>query len=307
MKFRFRVLAAACLSVSLRAQLVERPLVTGREVMVTSLDPLASMAGFRILEQGGNAFDAAVAAAMTITVVDPRMSSIGGQGFATIYVAGSRQVRALNFFGPAPGSASAEALKGKDYTRGILSTPVPSCLRGYWELHRRYGKLKWAQVVQPALELAEHGFIMTPSLSDDIRDDRALLLQFPSSARVLLPGGKVPEPGELFVQRDLARTLQRIAEKGADDFYSGGIADRIAAFFREQGGLITKQDLAVYQPKWVDPISTTYRGCTFYTQPPNSSGIAVLEQLNLLEGFDLRKLGHNTPQYLYIVGEAMRL
>jgi gamma-glutamyltranspeptidase/glutathione hydrolase len=303
-----RTIAAVTVCVVLTdAQLVERPLVSGRQAMVTSLEPLASMAGMRILQQGGNAFDAAVATAVAVTVLDPRMSSMGGQGFATIYLASKKEVRALNFFGPSPRSATIEKFTGKDYTRGILSSPTPSCLRGYQELHRTYGKLRWAQVLQPAIELAEYGFIMTGTLSASIRANRELLAGFPASARIFLPGGKVPEPGDLFIQRDLAHTLQRVAASGADDFYSGPIADSIAAFYKQQGGLLSKDDLSVYRAKWVRPISTTYRGYTFYTQPPNSSGIAVLEQLNLLEGFDLRSLGHNSPEYLHIVGEVMRL
>ena len=300
-------LAIVCSCYSARAQLIERPLVTGRQMMVTSLEPLASMAGMRILEQGGNAFDAAVATALAVTVVDPRMSSIGGQGFVTFYVASKREVRALNFFGPSPRAVTLKAFAGKDYTRGILSSPVPSCLRGYWTLQQTYGKLPWAQVVQPAIELAGRGFMMSRTLTEDIRDDRALLTRFPTSAKVLLPGGHVPQPGDLFVQPDLARTLTRVAEKGADDFYSGETAHAIVDFFREQGGLLKSDDLSSYQARWVEPISTTYRGYTFYTQPPNSSGIAVLEQLNLLEGFNLRALGHNTPQSLFVIGEAMRL
>jgi gamma-glutamyltranspeptidase/glutathione hydrolase len=302
-----RTLAGALVCATAFSQLVERPLVTAREAMVTSLDPLASMAGMRVLQQGGNAFDAAVATAIAITVVDPRMSSIGGQGFATVYVAAKKEVRAINFFGPSPRSATIRALTGKDYTRGYLATPVPSCLRGYWELHRSYGKLSWAQVVQPAIELAEQGFIMSPALSDGIRANQALLTKFPSTAKVLLPGGNIPQAGELFIQPGLARTLKQIAEKGADAFYSGEIARAIADFYAQHGGLLTREDLAAYQPRWVQPISTTYRGYTFYTQPPNSSGIAVLEQLNLLEGFDLRGMGHNTPAYLHLIGEVMRL
>jgi gamma-glutamyltranspeptidase/glutathione hydrolase len=298
---------AMCLSAVCHAQLIERPLVTGRQAMVTSLEPLASMAGMRILQQGGNAFDAAVAAAVAVTVLDPRMSSIGGQGFATIYIAAKKEVRAINFFGPSPRSAKVEAFEGKDYTRGILATPVPSCLRGYWALQSAYGRLTWKQALQPAIELAEHGFIMPSRTSRDIRDNRELLGRFPSTAKVFLPGGKAPAPGDLFVQADLARTLTRVAQKGADDFYEGEIAKSIADFYAQNHGLLGKEDLTAYQPRWVQPISTTYRGYTFYTQPPNSSGIAVLEQLNLLEAFDLGALGHNTPEYLHIVGEVMRL
>ena len=307
MKNLSATLALICLGATASAQLVERPLVTGRHGMVTSLEPLASVAGFRILEQGGNAFDAAVATALAVGVLDPRMSSLGGQGFATIYVAATKEVRALNFFGPSPRSATIEALRGKDYTRGYLSSPVPSCLRGYWALHEKYGKLPWAQVVQPAIELAGQGFLMTRTLSEDIRVNRQLLSSFPTSAKVFLPGGRVPEPGELFIEADLAQTLKQIAAGGADAFYRGKTAMGIGEFFAGHEGLLTGADLGAYQARWVEPISTIYRGYTFYTQPPNSSGIAVLEQLNMLEGFDLKALGHNTPDYLHIIGEVMRL
>src|SRR6266849_9403170 len=150
---RFRILLCVLFfSSTLSAQLVERPLVTGRTAMVTSLDPLASTAGMRILMEGGNAFDAAVAAAAAIGVVDPRMSSIGGHGFATVYVAKTKQVRALNFYGDAPKGATPEAYTGRDYQEGYLSAPVPSALKGYADLHAAFGKLPWSHVLQPAIE-----------------------------------------------------------------------------------------------------------------------------------------------------------
>src|SRR5260370_448883 len=133
------------------AQLVERPLITARHAVVTSDEPLASMAGMRILQEGGNAFDAAVAAAVAVGVLDPRMSSIGGNGFATIYVGKTHEVRALNFYGSAPRRATASLYQGKDYSHGFLSAPVPSCLRGYEALHKAYGKLAWARVLHPAI------------------------------------------------------------------------------------------------------------------------------------------------------------
>src|SRR5215831_9823190 len=147
-------------------RIVERPLITGRQAMVTSLEPLASMAGMRVLQQGGNAFDAAVAAAVALTVLDPRMSSVGGNGFATIYVAKTHEVRALNFYGSAPQHATMKVYQGKDYSHGLLSVPVPSCLKGYQVLHKAYGRLPWTQVLQPAIELAENGFVLPQELGD---------------------------------------------------------------------------------------------------------------------------------------------
>jgi gamma-glutamyltranspeptidase/glutathione hydrolase len=287
------------------AQLVERPLITARHAIVTSDEPLASMAGMRILQGGGNAFDAAVATAIAVGVLDPRMSSVGGNGFATIYVSKTHEVRALNFYGTAPKRATAELYQGKDYSHGFLSAPVPSSLRGYEALHKAYGKLPWATVLQPAIELAENGFVIREGIISDMKQH--LSQQFPSTMKVMQPNGRWPVAGEVFRQPDLARTLKEIAKNGADAFYRGPMAVRIAKFYEENGGVITTDDLAGYQAKWVTPISTTYRGYSFYTQPPSSSAIAVLEQLNMLEAYDLKALGHNSPEYLHLVGEIIRL
>ncbi|HEY3384044.1 MAG TPA: gamma-glutamyltransferase, partial [Vicinamibacterales bacterium] len=280
---------------SARAQIVERPLVTGQHGIVTSLDPLASMAGMKILLKGGNAFDAAVATAVAVAVVDPKNSTIGGQGFATVRVAKTGEVLALNFFGPAPKGATVDALKGKDYGEGYLATPVPSNVRGYQELHRNYGRLSWAEVLEPAIELAEKGFVVTADFSHYVEQYKPLLSKYSATRDVFLPGGRVPQPGDIFVQKDLAWTLKTMAAEGAEAFYSGPIAKRIVDFYQKHGGLLTPEDLSSYQARWVKPISTTYRGITFYTPPPNSSGIALLLELNLLEGYDLKSMGHNTP------------
>jgi gamma-glutamyltranspeptidase / glutathione hydrolase len=303
----FEILALILFSASaLNAQLVERPLITGRHAVVTS-EPLASMAGMRILQEGGNAFDAAVATAVAVGVLDPRMSSIGGNGFATIYVGKTREVRALNFYGSAPKRATASLYQGKDYSHAFLSVPLPSCLKGYEALHKAHGKLPWAKVLQPAIELAENGFVIRQGLIDDMKEYQKILQEFPSTTKVFQPAGRWPVAGEIFRQPDLARTLKDIAAHGADAFYRGPIASRIAQFYQSNGGVLSEEDLASYQAKWVTPISTTYRGYTFYTQPPSSSGIAVLEQLNLLEAYDLKALGHNSPEYLHLIGEVIRL
>jgi gamma-glutamyltranspeptidase/glutathione hydrolase len=288
-------------------RIVERPLITGRQAMVTSLEPLASMAGMRVLQQGGNAFDAAVATAIALTVVDPRMSSVGGNGFATIYVAKTHEVKTLNFYGSAPQHATIDFYKGKDYSHGFLSVPVPSCLKGYEALHKAYGRLPWARVLEPAMELAEGGFVLTQPLGDFIPIYQDEFSKFPSTAKVFLPNGRALKTADIFRQPDLARTLKGIAEHGSDYFYRGAVAGRIAKFFQDNGGVLTADDLANYQAKWVTPISTTYRGYTIYTQPPSSSAVAVLEQLNMLEGYDLKALGHNSPEYLHLLGEVMRL
>ena len=235
-----------------------RPRVTGRRGVVVSLHPLSSSAGLRILMQGGNAFDAAVATAMATSVVDPKDSTMGGQGFATIYVAKEKRVRALNFYGGAPKAASIEALKDKPYKTGYLSTPVPSNLKGYEALHRAYGRLPWKDVVMPALELARDGFIADEEFTWllDTLSDR---LEYPSTKRVFFPSGPPPQNGDVFRQPDLARTLTRVATEGADVFYKGDIARSIDAFYRKNGGILTYDDLATYETQWLEPIKTTYR------------------------------------------------
>jgi gamma-glutamyltranspeptidase / glutathione hydrolase len=211
-----QILALIICSVTLlNAQLVERPLISGRQAVVTSDEPLASMAGMRILQEGGNAFDAAVATAVAVGVLDPRMSSIGGNGFATIYVGKTHKVRALNFYGSAPKGATVSVYQGKDYSHGFLSAPVPSCLKGYEALHKAYGRLPWTKVLQPAIELAENGFVMRQGIIDDMQEYRKVLEQFPSSVKVFQPSGRWPVAGEIFRQPDLARTLKDIAEHPA--------------------------------------------------------------------------------------------
>jgi gamma-glutamyltranspeptidase len=296
-----------CVISGVKAQIVERPVVSGRQAVVTTDEPLASMAGMLMLQQGGNAFDGAVAAAIAVGVLDPRMGSIGGNGFATVYVAKSREVRTLNFYGSAPENATASVYQGKDYSHGALSVPVPSSLKGFEMLHRAYGRLPWAKVLEPAIDLAEHGFLIRQVMVDDMTEYEKILTEPPSMAKVFRPNGRLPRAGELFRQPDLANTLRAIAAHGADWFYTGSLGVRIAKAVQENGGILTARDLRSYRAKWVMPISTTYRGYTVYTQPPSSSGIAVLEQLNMLEGDDLQALGHNSPAYLHLIGEVVRL
>ena len=289
------------------AALLLGPEVTGRKGMVTSNHPLASAAGFRILLQGGNAFDAAVAAAAATSVVDPSNSSLGGNGFATIYVAKSREVKTLNFFGTAPSASKPALFTRETLNQGILSCPVPSNLEGYRALLEAHGTMSLARVLEPAIELAEEGFLVTETFRDQISANREVFARYPTTAAVFLPKGAPPEVGTIFRQPDYARTLRQVAERGARDFYEGELARRIAAFFAKEGGILTEGDLDGYQAKWVEPIVISYRGYTIVTQPPNSSAVALLEELNIMEGFDSKALGHNTAPYLHRFMEAVRL
>lgn len=284
-----------------------RPLITGLHGMVTSNHPLATAAGMRILLKGGNAFDAIVATAAATSVVDGGNSSLGGNGFATVYVAATKEVKAVNFFGTAPIASKPALFTKEKLNEGILASPIPSNLRGYQALLEKYGTMKLADVLQPAIEFAEKGFLVTPEFARSIEGNQEWIKRFPSTARVYLPGGRVPEVGSLFVQADYARTLRQVAAKGAEDFYTGELAKRIADFYRQQGGIITLEDLRKYEAKWVTPISLSYHGYTIYTQPPNSSAIAALEQLNILDGYDVKQLQHNSAPFLHRFMEAVRM
>ncbi|HEY7697492.1 MAG TPA: gamma-glutamyltransferase, partial [Vicinamibacteria bacterium] len=284
-----------------------RPEVTGRKGMVTSNHPLASAAGFRILLAGGNAFDVAVATAAATSVVDPSNSTLGGNGFATVYVAKSKEIRALNFFGTAPGASRPERFTRETLNEGILSSPVPSNLDGYRELLESHGTMPLAKVLEPAIELAEEGFLVTPHFQEEITRAREAFLRHPTTAKVYLPGGEPPPVGSIFRQPDYGRTLRRVAERGARDFYEGELARRVVAFFEAEGGILSLEDLSTYRAKWVEPLSISYRGYTVFTQPPNSSAIALLEELNIMEGFDTISLGHNSTAYLHRFMEAVRL
>jgi gamma-glutamyltranspeptidase/glutathione hydrolase len=284
-----------------------RPVVSGLNGMVTSNHPAASAAGMRVLLAGGNAFDAAVATAAATSIVDPANSTLGGNGFATIYVAETREVHALNFFGTAPGASKPELFTEESLNEGILSSPVPSNLKGYQALLERFGTLALADVLAPAIELAEDGFLMTPLFHDQIERYRETFERYETSAKVFLPGGKVPAVGTLFKQPDAARTLRQIAERGADDVYKGELARRIVDFYQKEGGILSFADLERYEARWLEPLSIRYRDVTVYTQPPNSSAVALLEELNIMQGFDNRGLGHNSAPYLHRFMEAVRL
>lgn len=298
--------------VTVRAQdaperFVERPLIGARHGVVTSLHPLASMSGMRILAKGGNAFDAAVATGVASNVVDPKNGTIGGNGFATIYVAREGRVRALNFYGTAPAAATIEVVKDKYHDYGALSVALPTTLKGYQELLESYGTMGWAEVLEPAIELAEKGFVVPHDWARVLQQKRHILERYPTTMELFMPGGEPLQPGQVFVQRTLAQTLRAIAREGPDVFYEGEIARRIVNFLQENGGLVTYEDLANYEARWVQPIHTDYRGYTVYTQPPNSSAIALLMQLNMLESYDLPSLKHNSAEYLHLLGEVMRL
>ena len=284
-----------------------RPVVMGRKGMVCASHPLASQAGVRILQKGGNAVDASVAVAAALNVVEPLMSGIGGDGFIMVYTRADDTVKVVNATGPAPYAATRERyLPDGIPLKGILSMSVPGLLRGWTEAHERYGVLSLSEVLEPAVELAEEGFPVSHTVAKAIAADE-LLCQFPTSAAIFTRDGSPLRAGEILYQKDLARTFQKIAQEGADVFYKGEIAHAVARFVEEQGGLLTMKDLADFQVRWQDSISTGYRGYSVHEAPPNSSGHVLLQELNLVERFDLKSMGCNSAESVHLMAEAKKL
>ena len=287
-----------------------RSAVRAMNGMVATSQPLASAAGLRILQQGGNAVDAAVAAAAVLCVVEPMMVSPGGDLFALVWDAKKKELKALNASGRSPKAASIDELKKRGFTKtpqtGIHTVTVPGAVDGWAKLLERYGTMKLAQVLQPAIEYAERGFPVTDVIAGDW--DNALQHKANADfAATFLPNGKPLQPGEIFINKNLANTLKLVAAKGRDVFYTGEVAQKIVKFAQAQGGLHTAADFANHTSNWLDPISTTYRGHTVYELPPNNQGLAVLEMLNILEGYDVKSLGHNSAEYLHLLVEAKKL
>ena len=285
--------------------------VTAPKAMVVSAHPLASAAGIEIIKQGGNAIDAAVAVGFALAVVLPDAGNIGGGGFI-VQRSAAGDVDAIDYRETAPRGAShdmyldsAGNVSEKSLT-GHLASGVPGSVAGMYEAWKRHGSLPWATLLAPAIRLAQDGHRVDAERSGDIQGDSDRLAQFPASKQQFLPGGHPPPPGTLWKQPDLARTLQLISDSGPDVFYRGQIADLIVAEMERGHGLITKDDLRRYRPKWRTAIQLAYRGYTIYSMPPASSGGVTLgEILNIMEGYDTLP-AFGTAAYVHLLTEAMR-
>ncbi|OGD21665.1 MAG: gamma-glutamyltransferase [Candidatus Aminicenantes bacterium RBG_16_63_16] len=289
--------------------------VAAKHGLVVSSERQASEVGLSILKTGGNAVDAAVATAFALAVTYPGAGNIGGGGFLVLYTKDDR-VTTLDFREKAPLAASPGMfldeqgeIRDDANHQGILSAGVPGSVAGLELAHKKYGKLPWKDVLQPAVQVADQGFPVSLYFSKNLETTyMAKFLRHPSTARVFLkPDGTVYQPGELWRQPDLAATLKRIQTKGAADFYRGATAKLIVEFMKKSGGLITAEDLAKYEAVERKPLHGTYRGFDVYAMgPPSSGGIVLLEMLNILEGYNLSGLGHDSAPYLHLLTEAMR-
>ena len=281
-----------------------------RGVAATS-HPLATGAALKILEAGGNAFDAAVAAASVLNVAEPHMTGAGGDMFAILWLADERRLVGLDATGRSGSKVSwrrlvAEGAQGVP-TDGARSVTVPGALSGWNALVETYGSMTLADLLQPAIRIAHEGFQVTPIIASEWAGSENGLAGDAGAAATFLTDGKAPQAGEWFRNPDLAQTFRRIAEHGIETFYGGELGEQIVAGLDELGGYLTIEDLRSHQYRWVEPMSVDYKEFTLYELPPAGQGIAALQMLKMVEGYDLEAMGHNSAEYLHTLIEAKKL
>jgi gamma-glutamyltranspeptidase/glutathione hydrolase len=286
-----------------------RPAAAGMQGMVASGHPLASLAGLRVLQDGGNAIDAAVAVAAALNVCEPQMSGVGGIGWMLIFHAESGAGKVLNFSGRAPAAARANVYD--TYQRrweGAYTPVVPGNVAGWFEALRKYGTMPAERLFQDAIRYADEGIPATKHfcfMVNFVAEKK--LSKWPETAEIFMPKGRVPQPGEIIAQKDLAGTLWTLSCEGAEAFYRSPLTASIGEFVQSKGGFLAESDLRAYETTWEEPIETSYRGLAIRTIPPNASAFQLLELFNLLEGYDLKALGHNTAKYIHLLAEAGKL
>jgi gamma-glutamyltranspeptidase / glutathione hydrolase len=291
---------------------IDAPGVSAPHGMVATDAPLATHVGAEVLRQGGNAIDAAVATAFALAVVLPAAGNIGGGGFLVAQMAGSRPA-ALDFREMAPGAATRDMYVGPDgkltgrSLTGDLAAGVPGSVAGLWEAHHKFGSRPWADLLAPAIRLADSGFVADSDFARNVRADSARLSMFPASAALFLPHGHPVQPGDHWRNPQLAAVLRRIAAQGPAGFYGGPTAQAIVAEMRRGHGIITLADLAAYRAKWRTPITFDYRGLHVISMPPPSSGgLTVALMAHMLSSRDMRALGWHSPTELHLLTEVMR-
>ncbi len=294
--------------------------VLARHGLVCTSVPAATQVGVEILKRGGSAVDAAIAANATLGLMEPVSNGIGGDLFAIVYSAKENKLYGINGSGRSPAGLSYDQMKTElaklhpDRVGippvGMLPISVPGTVDAWAELHKKFGKLKLSDDLAPAIRYAEEGFPVTELIAYYWAFGPRLYKGLPGAflETYTIDGkGRTPAKGDIFKNPDLAKTLRLIGEKGRDVFYKGEIADKIDAFMRTNGGFLRKADFENHTSTWVEPVSTTYRGYDVFELPPNGQGIAALQMLNILEGFDLRAMGRNSPETLHTMIEAKKI
>ena len=289
------------------------PSVVAEKGMVVSAEPIASQAGLKVLREGGNAVDAAVVTGLVLAVTLPRAGNIGGGGFALIRRPDG-QVFSLDFRERAPAASKEDMLQDgqgnrdeEKATLGGLSVGIPGTVAGLDEMLKKYGTLPWKQAVEPARKVADEGFVVPAWLSAEVERVRPGLSRFPDSRKIFFPNGSPIEPGSLWKQPDLAKTLATLQKEGRNGFYRGQVAANLAESVQRHGGIMTEEDLKNYRPIWREPVHGTYRGYDIYSMaPPSSGGVHLIQALNVLEGYPLRETGHNSALNLHRLTETLR-
>jgi gamma-glutamyltranspeptidase/glutathione hydrolase len=285
--------------------------VIARNGMAATSHPLATQVALDILKKGGNAIDAAIAANAVLGVVEPTGAGIGGDIFAIIWSADKEKLYGLNGSGRSPRSLRLEYFSENGFdlipSYGPLPVSVPGCVDGWFEMNEMFGRLSMKDILQPAINYARDGFPVTEVIAYALAKNTELLKEYPNIKEVYMPNGKSPAKGEIFRNPLLANTLEKIVRGGRNEFYKGSIARDIDFFMKKQGGFLSYEDLARHHSEWVEPVSTTYRGYEVWELPPNGQGIAALEMLNILEGFDLASMGFGSAEYIHVFTEAKKL
>ena len=279
--------------------------------MVATSHPLASQVGIDILKNGGNAIDAAIAANAAIGLMEPTGNGIGGDLFAIIWIQKEKKLYGLNASGRSPSDLDLDFFKTNNYSSipayGPLPVSVPGCVDGWFELNERFGSMKMSDILKPAIDYAENGFPVTELVSYYMELASNNFIKYPNFKETYFIDGASPKKGELFKNIHLANTLRVIASEGRKGFYEGEIAKIISEFIQEQGGFLSYNDLKNHKSEWVEPVSTNYRGYDVWELPPNGQGIAALQILNLLEGFDIKSMGFGSAEYIHHFVEAKKI
>lgn len=285
--------------------------VIAKNGMAATSHPLATQVALDVLKKGGSAADAAIAANATLGLVEPTGCGIGGDLFAIIWDAKTRKLYGLNASGRSPQSLSGEFFRQQGMksipTYGALSVSTPGCVDGWFEMHKKFGKLPVKDLLLPAIQYARDGFAVTEVISFLWKGYAASLSKYEAYRKLYMPNGKPPDKGDIFRNEDLAKSLEQIVAKGRDGFYQGSIANAIENAVKQAGGFLTKEDLAGHRSEWIEPVSTNYRGYDVWELPPNGQGIAVLQMLNILEGYDLRSYGFGSPEHIHLLTEAKKI
>lgn len=282
-----------------------------KNAMVATSHPLASQVGIDILKKGGNAIDAAIAANAAIGLMEPTGNGIGGDLFAIVWIEKEKKLYGLNASGRSPKDLTIAFFKKKNFKKipsfGPLSVSVPGCVDGWFELHKKFGSLEMKDVLEPAINYAENGFPVTELVSHYMTLSSKFYSKYPNFKETFTINGRPPQKGQIFKNPFLAKTLKAIALQGKSGFYEGEIAKKISDFIIEQGGFLSEWDLKNHRSEWVNPVSTNYRGHDIWELPPNGQGIAALQILNILEGFDIEAMGFGSAAYIHHFVEAKKI